>query len=79
MVRAFDGAEALAALLADPRPKAVVVGPGNGVGAATRANVEAALASDAAVVLDADALTSFEDEPRGALREHQRAGCSRSC
>jgi hydroxyethylthiazole kinase-like uncharacterized protein yjeF len=62
MVRAFDGAAELADLLADPRPKAIVVGPGNGVGAATRQNVEAALRSDAAVVLDADALTSFREE-----------------
>ena len=33
MVRAFSDAEALAEMLADPRPKAVVVGPANGVGA----------------------------------------------
>lgn len=61
MVRECDGPAALADLLADPRRKSVVVGPGNGVGAETRANVEAALASDAAVVLDADALTSWAD------------------
>lgn len=61
MVRKFDGAAGLAELLADPRPKAVVVGPGNGVGAPTRENVEAALASDAGVLLDADALTSCRD------------------
>lgn len=61
MVRAVDDAEALAALLADPRPKSVAVGPANGVGERTRANVAAALASDAAVVLDADALTSFSE------------------
>jgi hydroxyethylthiazole kinase-like uncharacterized protein yjeF len=61
MVRECDGPGALADLLADPRPKSVVIGPGNGVGRDTRANVEAALASDAAVVLDADALTSWAD------------------
>ena len=62
MVRAFEGAGELAELLADPRPKSVVVGPGNGVGPSTRANAEAALASNAALVLDADALTSFKDD-----------------
>jgi NAD(P)H-hydrate epimerase len=63
MVRAFDGAEGLANLLSDPRPKSVVVGPANGVGAGTAANVHAALQSDAAAVLDADALTSFQADP----------------
>lgn len=64
MVRGFSGAAGLTALLSDTRPKAVVVGPANDVGATTWANVEAALASDAAVVLDADALTSFKDDPQ---------------
>ncbi len=63
MVRAFEDGEGLRALLADPRPKAVAVGPGNGVGERTRRNVAAVLATDAAVVLDADALTSFADGP----------------
>ena len=63
MLRRIDGAADLAGMLADPRPTAAVLGPGNGVGAETRANVEAALASNAAVVLDADALTSFAAEP----------------
>jgi ADP-dependent NAD(P)H-hydrate dehydratase / NAD(P)H-hydrate epimerase len=66
MVRAFSDSATLAEMLSDPRPKAVVVGPANGVGPETRANVEAALSSDAAVVLDADALTSFK-ENRDAL------------
>ncbi len=62
MLRGFDGAAELEALLADPRPKALVVGPGNGVGPATRANALAGLASNAGLVLDADALTSFRDD-----------------
>jgi hydroxyethylthiazole kinase-like uncharacterized protein yjeF len=66
MVRDFVGAAGLADLLSGPRPKSVVVGPANGVGGSTRANVEAALASDAAAVLDADALTSFKED-RSAL------------
>jgi len=61
MVRECDGPSALEELLGDPRPKSIVIGPGNGVGAETRANVEVALASDAAIVLDADALTSWRD------------------
>jgi hydroxyethylthiazole kinase-like uncharacterized protein yjeF len=61
MVREVDGADALTALLADPRHNAIVLGPGGGVGAEMRAMVQAALAGPRAVVLDADALTSFAD------------------
>jgi ADP-dependent NAD(P)H-hydrate dehydratase / NAD(P)H-hydrate epimerase len=63
MVRPFDDPDALATLLAKRTPVAAVIGPGNGVGAGTIANVEAVLATEAAVVLDADALTSFEGSP----------------
>jgi NAD(P)H-hydrate epimerase len=45
--------------LADARLNAVLIGPGAGVGAATAATVLTVLASPAAAVLDADALTSF--------------------
>ena len=59
MVRPVDGSTELADFLADKRRNAVVLGPGGGVGQAMREQVEAAMASSAAVVLDADALTSF--------------------
>lgn len=63
LVEALAGAGAFARLLGDARKNAVLVGPGNGVGEATRDNVLAALAAGRACVLDADALTSFEDRP----------------
>ena len=63
MVRAIDGAEELAAWLADTRLNAIVLGPGGGVGPAMRDMVLAALQATRAVVLDADALTSFAEEP----------------
>jgi hydroxyethylthiazole kinase-like uncharacterized protein yjeF len=63
MVRAVDGAKELAMLVEDKRLNAVVIGPGGGVGAAMREMVLAALAGSRAVVLDADALTSFADDP----------------
>jgi hydroxyethylthiazole kinase-like uncharacterized protein yjeF len=59
MVRPVDGAGELTAFLADKRHNAVLLGPGGGVGPAMREQVAAALASEAAAVLDADALTSF--------------------
>jgi hydroxyethylthiazole kinase-like uncharacterized protein yjeF len=63
MVRPVDGAQALAEFLSDKRRNAVVLGPGGGVGASMRGQVLAALGSGTAVVLDADALTSFADNP----------------
>ena len=63
MVREADDAGALAAMLADERKNAVLIGPGVGVGERTKAMVLAALASSASVVLDADAITSFAAEP----------------
>jgi ADP-dependent NAD(P)H-hydrate dehydratase / NAD(P)H-hydrate epimerase len=72
MVAPFDGAAGFAALLADHRRNAIVMGPAAGVGAATQALVATALArkgegaSRRSFVLDADALTSFAGEA-GAL------------
>ena len=58
----------LGELLSDKRKNAVCIGPAAGVGAETRAQVETVLLSGAATVLDADALTSFADEPEVLFR-----------
>ena len=63
MVHPVDGAAELAALLSDHRFNTLAIGPGGGVGAAMRELVTAALDGERAVVLDADALTSFADDP----------------
>jgi NAD(P)H-hydrate epimerase len=64
MLKPFQDAAGLADILSDKRLNAVVIGPGLGVGGETRALVEAALKSGAGVVLDADALTAFRDDPQ---------------
>ena len=74
MLKPFDGASGLGELLSDKRLNAVVLGPGLGVGGETRALVDAALKSGAAVVLDADALTSFQDDPE-ALFNRLHGAC----
>jgi hydroxyethylthiazole kinase-like uncharacterized protein yjeF len=67
MVRPVDGASELTAFLTDRRFNAVVLGPGGGVGPGMRAQVMAALDGSRAVVLDADALTSFAGDDATAL------------
>jgi hydroxyethylthiazole kinase-like uncharacterized protein yjeF len=64
MVHPVDGARELAEFLSDPRRNVVVLGPGGGVGPEMRELVLAALAGPRAVVLDADALTSFAEAPQ---------------
>ncbi len=51
------------AALNDPRRNALLLGPGNGTDAETRAAVLAALKTRRACVLDADALSVFAEEP----------------
>ncbi len=66
MIAPFEGAAGFAELLKDPRRNVILIGPGAGLGEGTRACVEAALTGPCeqprAVVLDADALTSFAGE-----------------
>jgi ADP-dependent NAD(P)H-hydrate dehydratase / NAD(P)H-hydrate epimerase len=68
MLLPLEGAEGLAEILDDERKNAVLLGPALGVGEETRALVEAALASGAATVLDADALTSYSDDASALAR-----------
>ncbi len=81
MTRVCDDADGLTSLLADRRKNTLVMGPGLGVGENTRALVRAALnaggesgALPRAVVLDADALTSFEDDALGLAQMIRRRG-----
>ncbi|MEM8853904.1 MAG: NAD(P)H-hydrate dehydratase [Pseudomonadota bacterium] len=63
MLTKLDGAAGLADILSDPRHNAVVLGPGLPPDEATATLAEAALASPAATVLDAGALTAFANDP----------------
>jgi hydroxyethylthiazole kinase-like uncharacterized protein yjeF len=63
MVRAADTAIEFAEILGDTRFNAGVIGPGAGIGERTRDFVLTALSAKRAVVLDADALTSFAEAP----------------
>jgi ADP-dependent NAD(P)H-hydrate dehydratase / NAD(P)H-hydrate epimerase len=63
MVRSADTAIEFAEILGDKRFNVCVIGPGAGIGERTRDFVLTALSAKRAVVLDADALTSFADSP----------------
>lgn len=63
MVEPVSGGPALRALMAERRASALLAGPGQGVGEATRGLVLAGLATRTPAVLDADALTTFRDDP----------------
>jgi len=62
MVRVCEDADALRSMLEDERKNAVVMGPGARIGEHLKTMVLASLRSKAAVVLDADALTSFASD-----------------
>jgi hydroxyethylthiazole kinase-like uncharacterized protein yjeF len=63
MVRETEGPEQFAEMLSDKRLNACVIGPAAGVGERTRGMVGAVLSGRRGAVLDADALTSFADDP----------------
>jgi len=73
MVRSFSSHRDLNDILSDRRKNTVVIGPGAGVSHETVENVSHILKLKRATVLDADALTSFQDEPQklfAELHEH---------
>jgi len=73
MLRRWSGGADTARLLSDLRAQAAVLGPAMGVGEGTRESVLSALSSGLPLVLDADALTSFEDEPEALFAAlHER-------
>jgi NAD(P)H-hydrate epimerase len=63
MVKPIADDHAFAELLEDKRLSAALIGPGAGVIPQTRSHAEALLATGRAVVLDADALTVFKEDP----------------
>ncbi len=74
IVHAVSGLAAFRTLLADKRRNAVLIGPGSGVGAETRETTLAVLGVEKRAVLDADALTSFAQDP-DALFSAIRSPC----
>ena len=77
VVDADDG-PSFARLLEDKRRNAFLIGPGSGVNERTRDAVLAALATGRAVVLDADAMTVFADDPAApVLGDSPGRFCSR--
>lgn len=76
MVRPCDDAGEFSQLLSDRRINAVVMGPGGGVGKPMQELVLAALDGTRAVVLDADAITSFVEDPKKlftSLKSHHES------
>ena len=63
MLKPTDGAAGLSLLIEEHKVRSVVIGPAAGVGEGTRANVLSILETGVAAVLDADALSSFKDDP----------------
>ncbi|HKH97349.1 MAG TPA: NAD(P)H-hydrate dehydratase [Beijerinckiaceae bacterium] len=77
MLRRCNAPADLIEILSDPRFNAVAMGPALGIGQTTRDLVLAACAAGPALVLDADALTSFAGDA-AALGQALAAGGSRA-
>lgn len=69
MLKKLGDTDAIRDFLADERLNAFLVGPGFGVGAHTREVVAELLNVGRALVLDADALTSFSEDPQNLFAQ----------
>jgi len=69
MLAGFGSAREFASLLKDERKNACLIGPAAGVHEGTMENVFSILATGRAAVLDADALTSFQQDPETLLSQ----------
>ncbi len=77
MLRACDGPDDLDDILTDERLDTVLLGPGLGVGEATRDLVAVAASAGRKLLLDADALTSFKGQAP-LLADHLAQGGSQA-
>ncbi len=77
MLREAETPQALTQLLADARFNALAIGPAAGVGERTAAFVRAAAGAGRALVLDADALTSFAGDPSALAAAIAPAGAGK--
>ncbi len=68
LVKAVEDDAGFRDLLADPRKNAVLAGPGAGVSETTRERVLAALEAGKSVVVDADGLSAFADDPNALFQ-----------
>jgi NAD(P)H-hydrate epimerase len=68
MVKPLGAPADFDALLSDARITAYLIGPGAGVSDATRSRTLAVLKTGRATVIDADAITSFKDDPAALMR-----------
>jgi hydroxyethylthiazole kinase-like uncharacterized protein yjeF len=76
MQRAIPDVTALERLLAEPRLKAVAIGPALGLDTEARQAVAAVLRAEVPAVLDADALTILAARPEGLGRQVARRGAA---
>jgi NAD(P)H-hydrate epimerase len=75
MVAPFADDQEYAQILTDPRRNGMLLGPGAGVGEILRRRVLRVLEAKKACVLDADALTSFQERPQALFDALAGAPC----
>lgn len=68
LISSFNTLKEFKKILSDERKNVCILGPGAGLGKATRDKVMAALKARKRVVLDADALTAFKDSPTALFK-----------